>query len=700
MSAASASAESAKSAVLDSKIVKIERFDVNGLANLLLHDGIDRDTKNQLKAYKRMRQNGNEVQVIYEYGKDLRKIGKGRMYPQKGLGLQCLPSDVRAVLASKYGWDIDMVNSQPVILLQLCERNGWVCDNLRDYVMNRASKLEEIQQYLDCDRDGAKTVCLATMFGAKYNKVPNFIKELAKELEQIGINLVANHTDLLKICSKQRNPAQSCIAHVIQDQEFRILQSIDAVFRDNNRVLSTYIHDGGIVDKLEGEEEFPTELLRIAEQEIYKIHGIRITLLIKPMIHSFSFKKDVMRTKITSEKEYQQRKDEFEENHFYCVQTETICTEKDGVLSHTSKSHASMTFSKYNFQKIVDNKLQVDDFIHIWSSDPYKRIINNLIFYPDVTKVVDDSFNTFTGLTSRNVVECAESEAVVERFKLLVYHNAGKRPEVNAYMINWFASLIQNPYEIPGVAIILINTDQGSGKETLGEFIGSKVIGPEYYKNIRNAETELFDTHTTAFDKTLFMKLEEVNGSTNRKFCDMLKAIITSTSALINPKGMKKYTIDAFPHILMTTNNAVPVKTEKNDRRFMISYTSSDYVGDSKFWTETYRLLGLDGAGHAVYNYLMSIDLSAINIRDFPKTDYHEILAETEIPSEIDFITKIESFANTRATVLHDEYRIFCNEYRLEPKGLVHFTRCLAPALERGIITKRVLHGVAVYSKK
>lgn len=34
------------------------------------------------------------------------------------------------------------------------------------------------------------------------------------------------------------------------------------------------------------------------------------------------------------------------------------------------------------------------------------------------------------------------------------------------------------------------------------------------------------------------------------------------SAATINPKGMKQYTIDSFPHILLTTNNAVPVKTE------------------------------------------------------------------------------------------------------------------------------------------
>ena len=128
----------------DLKVVKQELFSIDALENLTAHDGVSADVKKMLKAYKKRRTDGNRVNVIYEYGKSMRTAQKGRLYPQKGMGLQNFPSDVRSALAQQYYWDVDMVNSQPVILIQMAERNGWKCDELRDYVEHRSIWLNNI----------------------------------------------------------------------------------------------------------------------------------------------------------------------------------------------------------------------------------------------------------------------------------------------------------------------------------------------------------------------------------------------------------------------------------------------------------------------------------------------------------------------------------------------------------------------------
>ena len=686
----------------DLKIVKVELFDVNAMERLASHDGISVDIKKQLKAYKRMRQNGNEVQIVYEYAKSMKHIKKGRMYPQRGLGLQTFPSDVRAVLAQPTHFDLDMENSQPVLLAQLCDKHGWKCEKLKEYVANRSSKLSEIMEILECDRDAAKNMCIAVMFGGVYKKAPLFIKDLTKELQEIGINIIRTYPDIFKLCLKEKSPQNSCVAHVIQDLEFNILQFIDKTLKSLGRSMDVYIHDGGLVRKLDGETHFPVDLLRLCETEVQTHFGFHITLSEKEMKHTFSFKTDVMRSMYVSEKEYQARKELFEENHFYCTETATVCcTDRHDLLVHISKTDASAYASPFNFQKTIDNKVRITEFIPEWIRDPMKRTIHKLIFYPDVAHEEPDSYNLFAGLEgSRPVEECKESQAIIDRWTLLVQQNAGKNEEMYQYMLKWFALSVQKPFAVPGVALVLINIAQGTGKDTLGEFHGSKVIGRSYYKNIKNVETELFDAHSTAFDKTLFLKLEEANGSLNRKFSDMLKAIITSTSVTINPKGMKKYTTEAFPHVMMTTNNPIPVKTEKGDRRFCISYTSSDYVGDRVFWDETHRLLGLPEAGHVIHEYLMRIDLHEFKPQDFPRSEYHKHLSDHEVSSEQLFITLCEPFTDLKGSQLHELYLEYCRIENKQPKNDVHFCRALAPMLELGIITKRTLRGCSVYTKK
>jgi hypothetical protein len=682
----------------DLKVVKQEIFNIDALENLTAHDGVSADVKKMLKAYKKRRTDGNRVNVVYEYGKSMRTAQKGRLYPQKGMGLQNFPSDVRSALAQHYYWDVDMVNSQPVILIQMAERNGWKCDELRNYVDNRSAWLNHIMIEMGCDRDDAKTLCLATMFGGRYTKSPEFIKRLANELAQIGTNMVNANLDILKLVSKESNPASSCVAHVLQDTEFRILRFIDGFFQTKGRFMDCYIHDGGLVRKEADEHSFPEPLLRQAEEAVRKEFDLSISLAVKPLTHSFEFKKDVMRTQYTSEREYQQRKEEFEEDHFYCIENESIMTIADELVS-TSKTNANAVFATYNFQKTHNQRIFIDEFFPLWVKDPTKRTVQKLVFHPTLTEV-DGCYNTFRGLKGAIEVPSTRSTEIIQRFKELVRANAGDNEDYTHYLMKWLAHGVQRPYEIPGVAIILINKIQGTGKETLMDFVGKRVFGMEYYKNIKNVETELFDAHSTAMDKTLLLKLEEVNGSLNRKFSDMLKGIITATTATINPKGIKKYTIDAFPRVVMTTNNAVPVKVETSDRRFCIFYTSSMYMGNTAFWKETYELFGLPEAGHVVHEYLKSIDLNGFEVQQFPRTNYHQALAETEIASEEEFVAQCEPFTDLFATELHKQYVVYCQNAGYVPKGVVHFARSLTPMMETKVLVRRTTHGKSVYSKK
>lgn len=686
----------------DVKVVKTEIYDVDAMMALANHENIPTDIKRLLKSYRRNRVNGNEVQVIYEYGKTLKGQGLGRLYPLKGLGLQTFPSDIRSALAQKYYWDIDMVNAQPVLLVQLCEKNGWACTALKSYVESRATKLQEVMFYFDCDRAEAKEICLSILFGKKYNKVPDFLKDLMSELERIASNVSSYYPEVFKLCIKKPNPKASCLAHIVQSLEASILRFIDLKLKEKGRDMRVYIHDGGLVLRHEGETEFPPSILRDLEIEIAAEFKIAVSLSQKTMQHTFVMKNDILRIDFVTELEYQAKKEMFEEDHFYCQDSATVCwVREDGVITHTNKGDCSISFSSYNFQKVIEGKLKTVDFCSEWLMDPKKRIVQSLAFDPSTLESRDNTFNTFTGLLSSvDTVICLEAAAVVERFKLLLYHNAGKYEDLNTYMLKWFAMLIQKPNVVPGVSLILVNQDQGTGKETLCEFIGKKVIGTEYYKNIKNVETELFDSHSTALEKTLFLKLEEVNGSLNRKHADMVKALITTTSVLVNPKGVKKYTIDAYPHIVMTTNNAVPVKIEPSDRRFCISYTSSDLMGQTEFWNETYRLFDLPGAGQAVYQMLSQIDLSGFNVRSFPKSEYHQTLSASERSSEDLFMAQCPKFSDLRATQLHTRYTNYCVRNHIDnPKGIIHFTRCLAPMIEKKILSRKVKDGVSIYCK-
>lgn len=686
----------------DLKVVKTEMYDVDAMESLLSHDGVNQDSKKLLKAYKRLRVNGNTVQVVYEYGKKVKSARIGRLYPQRGLGLQNFPSDVRACLAQKYYWDVDMVNSQPVLLCQMAEKNGWRCDRLKEYVEKRSDKLKEIMEMLECDRDGAKTMCISVMFGAQYKKAPPFILELQQELIQLTQNIVNAHPEIVKALKGE--DAKTIVAHVLQNQEFIILQFIDKKLQEYGREMDVYIHDGGCVRRLADEKEFSSDLLRQLEKDVSAKFGYAIKLEVKPLTHSFEFKKDKMRTELVSEKDYQKRKEQFEQDHFFCLENQTICKKTINGLSQFPLKNLCTVFAPYHFERQNSKGvMKVEKFIDLWCNDPMKETRERLVFRPTHQDISDSEYNLFHGFAGAKYQEPIDEKVrdlVEERFTELIKVNSAYDDTVYQYQLRWFALLIQRPDVIPGVALIWQNTKQGTGKDMTVDFIGKSVIGESFYKNIRNVETELFDPHSTAREGTLLMKLEEADGAKNRRFDSLLKSEITSTWATINPKGLKKYDMDVFPHIVMTTNKAVPVKIEEQDRRYCIVATSDKYHGNSAFWTETLALLNRPEAGRIVYDLLMRQDLDGFNVRDFPKTMYHEHLSQSEVASEVQFIAECEPFTDLKGTALHALYVRWCADNELTPKGAVHFCRSLAPAIATGVVSRRLKDGMARYSKE
>ena len=687
----------------DLKTVKRERFDVDAMANLLNSDKIPKTVKNQLRAYKRQRVDGNTVQVVYEYGKAFKGFPFGRIYPQKGVGLQAFPSDIRACLAQLYYWDIDFVNAQPTILLHMCRVHGWAHTMLEDYVTHREKWLADAMRAVGCNRTDAKTLCLSGMFGGQpWAHSPTHVVALFRELCATAHNLISLYPAILKRMAKEPYPERSCVAHVLQDRERFLFDTFDLFLASKGRYVGVNIHDGGLVEKAEGERAFPETVLREAEAHLLATTGFPMTLVVKPMEHSFVFTHDLMRTAYTTEREYLATREQFERVYFLCRETNTICS-IDGEVRHYKP--ISSTFRSFNFKHTVDGRMREEDFLPIWLRDGDARTVERLVFYPDLQHTVDGCVNTFQGLRGylECDVECAERDAVLDRFKKLVMINAGTSEETSenaTYLTKWLAMAVQRPWERPGVAIILINMDQGSGKDTLMETVGSLVFGPEYYRNVQDVENEIFGSHSTVQERTLFMKLEEVNGAVMRQRADQLKTMLTAGKARINPKGVTPYSIDTFPHLVMTTNNVAPVKVEASDRRFCIFYTSSEYVGNRVFWDETYRLFQLPGVGGVLYEYLMSVDLAGFHPQSFPNTEYRQDLMVAEVSSEELFVRESAGFVDWTCETLLSAYQEFCKVGGLVPKGKIHLMRSLGQLRQRGLLSARLLSGARLYSKR
>jgi len=268
-------------------IPKTEIFDVDMANQLMNGSSISKEEQVKLKAYVRRRENGRFVKVMYSLGAKTKSDCLGRLVVAKGyVGMQNLPRDIRAALTQQYYWDVDMKNAQPTLLLQLAKQKGWECTFLEQFVATREDTLKQTCDEIGCNRDEAKQRYIQLFFGSSFIEgLPSWVaNDLYPEICKIKANIYSANLELAK---KLKKDANSVMSYVLQTIERNCLIAMDKACSLKNRHMDVFIHDGGLIRKLEGEKEFPISLLREMEFAVYKDTGYKVHLIQKPIETSF-----------------------------------------------------------------------------------------------------------------------------------------------------------------------------------------------------------------------------------------------------------------------------------------------------------------------------------------------------------------------------------------------------------------------------
>lgn len=724
----------------DMSVVKNEVFDLNVLMWLITEahrEGkVSDDEKDRLRKYYKKARNGNQVETYYVLGKKCKSEFIGRWCIKQGLGLQGFRREIRNALSRKFYWDIDMENAQPTILLQICQRNGWACEKLKFYCDNRKEILQQLVEHLKTDRDDAKQRITALLFGnMTISDLTTFIKdELFPELRLHMKNVMVAYpkeTAYVKR-TKEPNVAGKVLSAVLQTEERKCLMALDRSLTKLGRRLDVLIHDGGLVRKLENEEAFDEAILRQAEADIKAIAGYDVKLAVKPMVDVLEMPevKDDYVAKFVKRSQYETMKAEFEQNHFYLIDKNKICEEReedDKIFFFEDMRHAKDTFiTKYAWRQYNEEKREEEivEFLDLWIKDAKRRTINKLVFKPKVEDVKEGEYNLWSGFKGANTDAPTTEANILDKYfyhlKLLANYDCGENSKeqnkcIYEYIINWISHMLQKPYELPNVMLIFTG-EEGTGKSKLWEFIGEKVVGREMYFKSRNPELEVFGDHATIIQGKLLCQFEEMGAFEARKNANKLKAMITDNVETINPKGVGMYRIDNNKRYVGTTNEKTPIKADGKARRYLISYVSDAKVADKDhkenyaFWADMVKYYERPEVARAVYDFHMSQDISNIVIGDRPETEYVEMLKEHEKPYEVQFIEEWDgNFSRWhtddekkegKASELYDRYKDWCVEKHIaNTLTLNHFGRLLTPLVAQGKLTRRVLGGVSIYKK-
>ena len=261
-------------------IIKREKFDEDVMKPLLNDERYNKNDRQRLSKYNKLRMSGGSVNVNYKFGAGCEENQLGRLFPEDGCGLQAFRFDLRNPLAEKYYWDTDYENCHYVIANHFCINYKIKHECIEYYIKNRDACLSLVSSF----RKKSKTEFLKVLYGGDiklYNDIYNdvegeilptgydLLKTLQSEVETLMLLIWEKYPQYHKLkmgkekkmIIKKTNPKASLMSLIFQTEERKMLLEWDAYLTEQNRYLGVFIHDGGYVEKLEKETVFPEELL-------------------------------------------------------------------------------------------------------------------------------------------------------------------------------------------------------------------------------------------------------------------------------------------------------------------------------------------------------------------------------------------------------------------------------------------------------
>jgi len=649
-------------------IVKQEHFDEDIMAQMLVDTRISTDDRKRLSYYFRhARITVGKANVSYGLGKNFQDVRIGRLYPEGGVGLQSFRHDIRTPLLAKYYWDIDMENCHYNIALKFAREYGITHHAIERYCARRN---ECLALYSD-DRKVAKTAFLKIAYGGditlyredyedvgSHNPKPDaipFIRDLKQEMNTLAEIMWGRYPQLHKLKSgkenkpieKRSNSRAVLMSMVLQDEEKKCLLVLDAFFHSQGRYMGILIHDGGAVEKQEGELDFPTELLETGASAILEKTGYAFRLTSKSMKHNYE-------APIQSKNAYAKMKADFEKRNFLIGAIFNRIT-SDGIRLEMKMTEASIVYANITFPKLNPKTLEIVEtsFLSEWLKDKERRDYERCDFIPNPSKCPDTVFNLFNGFAVEDVYrreverngEIDEKE-MMELIEPIRIHNRVMCGGDATFYEKWEANIIQNPDIKSDVGLFfrdkggLLFEGGGTGKNVKMDWFGNKILGEQYYLVVDD-NSLLYGTFNSVFEGKLLIFVEEAAGKDNHSNSDVLKSKITKKRGAIKKKMIAEYVVNDYARFLFGSNNQNPLPIKQGDRRLTAYDVDATFRNDEVYFNRLVTAMEEVRVQCAYYQYLKMLDIWRKPIdfqRNRPITDCYIDIRQLNAPSHMKWL--------------------------------------------------------------
>lgn len=192
--------------------------------------------------------------------------GHGRMFV-KGLGLQKMKREIRALLTYRNYVDLDIINCQPSILYSLClKHNIEENEYLKKYIDDRDNIYENFKKNnSELTKDYFKEFFIISMYGANFEKPNDILNYFKNKLDDNNFKFVCNFYKqidtirrnilnreeykniVLEQMTKDENLQGSALSLILQNEENNIINSVRTFLKKKGYEIAVLIFDGCLI---------------------------------------------------------------------------------------------------------------------------------------------------------------------------------------------------------------------------------------------------------------------------------------------------------------------------------------------------------------------------------------------------------------------------------------------------------------------
>ncbi len=247
----------------------------------------------------------------------------------------------------------------------------------------------------------------------------------------------------------------------------------------------------------------------------------------------------------------------------------------------------------------------------MWMEHPSRRTYERIVFAPK-GDAPPQFYNLWRGFA---VAPAASSDhpAVKQWLDHCLKNICQGDVHLNAWLIGYFAHMVQRPWEKPLVALVF-KGGKGVGKNALVGAVGGLLGGHYLLSSNRRYLVGNFNGH---LENLLLFVLDEAFWSGDKQAEGTLKDLVTGAQHVIEHKGKEPYAVDNLARVAIIGNEGWLVPASHDERRFAVFNVGRGRQQDRRYFSELAAGMA-DGGASALLRYLLDVDLSKVDVNAAP----------------------------------------------------------------------------------